>query len=232
MNHGDRPNFSGPLRTISVVRGVLAIVNMVPVVGVIIWGWSVFEIVALYWAENLIIGALNIPRLLLARGGPEESKASFAAKGFLALFFAVHYGIFCTVHGFFVFFLLGESDTSDSSFVMLPKMLGEVAGTTGGAFSFLLLSHLFSFSWNYIGQREYRTTHAATQMFQPYGRIVILHIAILFGAFAIEMLGAPMILLFILIAGKTALDLGFHFFAHATVTDSEKEKTRAKFLGT
>ena len=213
---------SGPSRLSGLV---LAFVNMVPVIGVIIWGWSVFEIVALYWAENLIIGALNIPRIFLARAGPEEAKPSLVRKGFLALFFTVHYGIFCLVHGVFVFFLLGEKASSESFFPGFPEVTGEVVGTMGWAFTFLWLSHLFSFFWNYIGQREYRTTRAATRLFQPYGRIVILHIAILFGGFAIEMLGAPMILLLILIAGKTALDLGFHLFSHAT-EDSPKKKNR------
>jgi hypothetical protein len=47
-------------------------------------------------------------------------------------------------------------------------------------------------------------------MFQPYGRIVVLHIAILLGAFAVLALGSNIGVLLILIVGKTALDLGFH----------------------
>ena len=195
---------------------VLALANMVPVAGVILWNWSVFEIVALYWAENVIIGLLNVPRMLLAKGtGGSGDGFSKGLKFLMIPFFFVHYGFFCSVHGFFVFSLLGKQDYWEAPFAVIPKMLGQVAGATGGAFALLVLSHAFSFFWNYVGQREYRERQVSLLMFAPYGRIVILHIAILFGAFAIEMLGSPMILLLILIAGKTAMDLGFHLFSHS-----------------
>ena len=51
-------------------------------------------------------------------------------------------------------------------------------------------------------------------MMAPYGRIVVLHIAILFGAFAIMALGSPLFLLVLLIVGKIALDLKLHRRSH------------------
>jgi hypothetical protein len=46
------------------------------------------------------------------------------------------------------------------------------------------------------------------------GRVVVLHIAILFGAFATFILSSPVILLLLLIAGKTVLDLKLHHRSH------------------
>jgi hypothetical protein len=47
-------------------------------------------------------------------------------------------------------------------------------------------------------------------MMAPYGRIIVLHIAILFGAFVITAFGSPVFLLLLLIAGKIGLDAKLH----------------------
>ncbi len=54
-------------------------------------------------------------------------------------------------------------------------------------------------------------------MFEPYGRLVILHLTILLGAFAIMVIGAPVAAVAVLVALKTAMDLGFHLREHRNV---------------
>ena len=78
----------------------------------------------------------------------------------------------------------------------------------------LVVSHLFSFFSNYLGKGEYRRTVVPALMIAPYGRIVVLHLAIIFGAFATMALGSPVYLLVILIIGKIILDWKFHQRAH------------------
>lgn len=193
----------------SILSGfILALANMIPVIGVMIWNWSVAEIVVVYWVENIIIGVFNVPRMLMA----EKTNNPNTPRLFLVPFFLVHFGIFCLVHGFFVFFLL-SGDMLHNPFGSEKSSIPFVVPVVG--FIFMFLSHLFSFFWNYIGQREYRDTVVEEQMVQPYGRVVVLHIAILFGAFAVVLLGGPLILVLLLIVGKTALDLGFHFYSHS-----------------
>ena len=48
----------------------LIVVNMVPLVGVLFWRWDAFEIVALYWAENVAIGAINVLKMITCRPRP------------------------------------------------------------------------------------------------------------------------------------------------------------------
>jgi hypothetical protein len=52
-------------------------------------------------------------------------------------------------------------------------------------------------------------------MFAPYGRVVMLHLTILFGAFIIAILGAPIGALIVLVVLKTAFDLRLHLRQHA-----------------
>ena len=82
----------------------------------------------------------------------------------------------------------------------------------------LAISHLWSFVVNYLGRGEYRRTAVPMLMFQPYARIVVLHIAILIGGIIAFMLGSNILVLTILIAGKTLLDLSLHLAQRTRTT--------------
>lgn len=120
--------------------------------------------------------------------------------------------MFCLIHGVFVVVLLSNGgiihgngpnfDPSQLSFNLLV------------AAAVLAGSHLVSFFTNYVARGEYRRTILPVLMMQPYARIVVLHLAIIFGAFAIVALGNPVFLLVILIVGKTLLDLALHLREH------------------
>jgi hypothetical protein len=53
-------------------------------------------------------------------------------------------------------------------------------------------------------------------LLEPYGRIIILHIAILIGGFIAMTLGSNVFVLLLLIVGKTLLDLSLHLAQRAT----------------
>lgn len=182
----------------------LLLANAIPLLGAVAWGWSIFEIVVTYWAENLIIGGYTLLRMLGAGGWCSEA-ALWVGKVFMGGFFTFHYGMFCLVHGFFVFSLLGQGQ-------------GKEAVLSGKGFAIALLalviSHGVSFVKNYCVGGEYRGTTIQAQMFAPYPRIVVLHLAILFGAFAIQALGSTVPMLVILVVGKTAIDLSLHRWMH------------------
>ena len=54
----------------------------------------------------------------------------------------------------------------------------------------------------------------AELMHSPYGRIVVLHLAIIFGGFAVQALGSSVGLLVLLIIGKIVIDASLHVRAH------------------
>ena len=45
----------------------LIAVNLGLILGVLVWQWSIFDIVFLYWVENLVIGAINVLKMLFSR---------------------------------------------------------------------------------------------------------------------------------------------------------------------
>jgi hypothetical protein len=229
-----------------VAIALLIAANLVPLVGVALLGWDLATLVAIYWAENGVVGIFAIGRIATAAGfGPAEGRtgpparvarddptqppppprgslpafspgamagAAIVGRILMIPFFIVHYGIFWAVHGVFVW-------------SVLP---GLFAGMGGGAIGFgdafagpdstvvvaaagaLFLSHGASFLLNWIGGGEYRSSSAVDEMQAPYGRVVILHLTILFGAFAVAILGAPVGALLVMVVLKTGVDLAAH----------------------
>ena len=47
---------------------VLIVANLLPLLGVIFLDWDAFSIVALYWVENVVLGLINVLKLIVAKG--------------------------------------------------------------------------------------------------------------------------------------------------------------------
>jgi hypothetical protein len=189
---------------------VLALIaaNVLPLLGVLWFGWKVFPLLLLFWFENVIIGAFNVLKMILAV--PNRGKGG-AAKLFLVPFFSFHYGMFTLIHGVFVIGLFGGQFRQDATFPDLYTVFGLIQEEhLGWAILGLTVSHAISFGMNYIGEGEYRRASLDMLMFQPYGRIVVLHLTILGGGFLMMALGSPTVGLVLLVVLKIGLDLSAH----------------------
>jgi hypothetical protein len=184
--------------------------NLYPVVGVVFLGWDAFYLLILFWMENLVIGFYTIIKMLLI----SRDNASWSAKLSSALFFCVHYGIFTLVHGVFIFVVFGGGlgDTSSKDTITVWQKVLNYQLLWGALM--LLLSHGVSFSQNYIRAKEYKQSKVAELMQQPYGRVVILHLTIIFGGFLLMIFGSPVIGLIFLIVLKTVIDIRAHLQQH------------------
>jgi len=193
----------------------LLVANLVPLYGVLVLGWEVFPLVLLFWMENVVIGVLNVARMLCV---DPRDPASWAAKLFIVPFFCFHYGMFTTVHGVFVFSLFGGQGFSRVRGLNVLGPAMDAVREYGLQLAVLALaaSHLFSFLWNYLGRGEFRRVSLRTLMARPYGRVVVLHLAILGGGFAAAALGSPVWALVLLIALKVGFDLHAHLKEHRT----------------
>lgn len=211
---------------------VLVASNCIPLIGVLLFGWVVFDIVILYWFENVVIGVLNVVKILTAMPGKTldagetsgdaptpgaqmgQTVASFhGIKLFLIPFFTFHYGLFCTVHGVFICALLQGDNHSglDSPMAAVIAMMAQpwfAVAVVG-----LIASQVISLVRNYYISGKYEQSHPFILLFTPYGRIVILHLAILLSAFLTLVLGSPIWMLVLLVVGKTVMDISIYVYS-------------------
>ena len=134
-------------------------------------------------------------------------------KFFLIPFFIVHYSGFMGVHLVFILVLLGpgksligQTGVSPSSLFDFGFDTWELASLAIALIS-LVIEHGYSFYKDFWLSGEYRRAIPAAQMFAPYPRIVVLHVAILFGAFLFVFFGLPPLMVVLLVTLKVGLEL-------------------------
>jgi hypothetical protein len=92
----------------------LLLANLVPLAGILWLDWRVFDVLMLYWAENVVIGVVNVMRLITwlptlglsplahqahTRQLTETDRTTLTGfRYFVIPFFVVHYGMFCYGH--------------------------------------------------------------------------------------------------------------------------------------
>ncbi|MEF8843426.1 MAG: DUF6498-containing protein [Haloarculaceae archaeon] len=215
--------------------------NAVPLLGVVLLGWSMQGLLVVYWLESGVIGAFNVPKILYAHGaetaatrskarrlktndrtvtlpdGPErvpETPTRRPENRSVARFFLGHYGGFWAVHGVFVGFLPLFAD--GAGFVGGSE-LPTLALAAGAA----AVSHGVSYRRNYIEDGEWRTVSPGGRLYAPYDRVLVMHVTIVIGAFAVTLLGTPAGALVVMVLVKTALDLRAHLREHAREKPAE-----------
>lgn len=206
----------------------LVLANMAPIYGVVYFGWDAFNIVLLYWAENVVIGFYNVLKMACAK---VENPILNIGKVFPILFFILHYSAFVGGHGLFIFAIFGKDkgnsimapgEQSWPCFLVFVQLFVNVIrhcwltipADMKYAIGILFVSHGVSFVRNYLIGGEYRTSTTKDLMSQPYGRIMIMHVAIIFGGFISMSIGSPVGVLIVLVVMKTVIDAVFHLRQH------------------
>lgn len=192
----------------------LILANLLPLVGVYLWGWSLTDLLLLYWLENAVVGAYTILTLLVAwREGP-STVTKIATKLFMVPFFTFHYGMFWFVHGLFLMTFFGGGPRlpgQPQGFLLAPL---EDALSRGDAFMWPLLaiavSHGVAFVTQFLATGEFRTASENEVMVRPYGRVVVLHITIVVGGFLAAFLGPSQGVLVMFVFVKIVADVMAH----------------------
>lgn len=215
----------------------LILSNLVPILGVLLGGWDAASIVLIYWAENLVIGAYNILKMLTV--APISLK-DISGRLFIILFFIIHYGGFAAGHGAFLmeFLEIGDAENISSEQnawpgpLVLLQMLWNVVQSIWvsmpsgfiWALVALVISHGVSYVVNFILAGERNTTKVKQLMGQPYGRVVIMHVAIIAAGFFIIKLGSPVALLISLVLAKIIMDVVLHNRSHKKYLFGRQDK--------
>ena len=226
----------------------LVAANSVPLLGVLLLGWSMQGLLLVYWLESGVVGAFNVPKILRAHG-PETPETRSAAKRLksndqtvrlpdapeeipetptvrpenwtVARFFLGHYGVFWVVHGVFVLAL--PTFAGGAGLVGRAELPTLILGAGAAA-----VSHGVSYRRNYLEDGEWRHVSPGGRMYAPYDRVLVMHLTVVLGAFAISFLGTPAGALAVMVLVKTALDLRAHLREHDREKPAERPEEAAE----
>lgn len=89
---------------------LLVAANLLPIVGVVFWGWDAFVLLMLYWLETAIVGFWTAARIVVSPtavdvNGKRLDGMSLTGRVAVAAFITVHAGIFMIVHFVFLWAL-------------------------------------------------------------------------------------------------------------------------------
>ena len=197
--------------------------------------WSLFPVLALFWFETVVVGAMSALRILFAY--PTSWIMwflKFMCFPFLC-FFLIPYAMLVVILTFCVFGVFAPEDIGRS--LMSIVLSGSSAnallalaearqvlwreidtGMVVGAAA-LAVSHLFSFVRNYLVAGECNRVGLGALVVQPIARVWLMLAALNVGAFGIQRLDAPLWLLVPLICVKVVVDLYVHNREHLQAVD-------------
>ncbi len=210
------------IKTMGAFRSVqvLLLANVFPLFGVLFLGYTILNVFLIYWLESAIVGFFSILKVLLSKTDTKNGigfSLSLRAKKLGSIFFfIIHFGIFMMVHLLFIlaFFSTQQYPIHLSSPFALPfSLLRPVflsAQQIWIAVLLLFCSHGYSFYTNYYAGREAARFTTKSLMVQPYRRVIVMHLSLLFGGFFYISSGQPFAILLLLIVVKISFDIFFH----------------------
>lgn len=170
-------------------------------------GWSLGDMLWVYWSQSVAIGIVTFIRILSLKNYSSEGvevnghpvEPTKGLKLYTAFFFLIHYGLF---HSAYFFFLNERTPFSATYSTHEIKIFSLTA-------ILFLINHLFSFVYN---SRQDTINNVqlniGTVMAYPYARILPMHLIIIFGS----VWGGASILFFLLL--KTVSDVLMHLIEH------------------
>ena len=195
-----------------------AIGNLIPLVGVLLFGWDLPSSVVMYWIETGVIGLVNVLRIRksLALGRPIVDNAgsverpimrSTSSGGWLlALIWLLAYGIFWAILGPLVIqianggFYAGASETGWRGASAAVVAWGTVSLVGGQVVAYVLD--------DVVGQR-YLTVTSLELLRDPFVRIFVIMATIAAGGVGIALLGSPVGFLAAMVLAKTSVEVWF-----------------------
>jgi hypothetical protein len=225
---------------------ILLAANLVPLVGVIAWGWDAFVLLMLYWLETAVIAFWTVVRVATMPRGAlgdlklEGQRGPVSPIG-MAAFFTLHAGIFMGIHFMFLWELFaGEwSKKIRGVHAFVDQMVIGTGLWVPLAVLFVVRGALMLFDgvrpalWRRVGLVDRRPTEkpvlgpGESLIVGLYIRVVVMQVTIIFGAWSALLAGTAGALAFLIVV-KTAVDLSFQLIAERVHAAMVKAKAEAK----
>jgi len=202
---------------------IVLLSNLIPLVGVLFWGWDTFVLLMLYWLETVIIAFWTLLRILVGADFSHSFAGEVASRVFMFLFFLVHSCGFMLGHFVFLwaFYGKGWSDKIPvtANFSALPveafweKMIVAnglliplAVSFLGRGIAFIIEMARLPLWQRLVSSDPVQGRQVGALVGGLYTRIVIMHLVIIGGAALAQKYGAlaPLVLL---ILAKTVIDI-------------------------
>lgn len=185
--------------------------NLVPIAGVFLWHWNPLSLVFLYWLENVAMGIRTLVSALTAAW----SKGLGPLLGIVprSAFFAVHFGLFCLIHGAFVMSVFSDS-AADRSRVGFGAIADTAIDLVRNQHNFLIgvasiaIWQTLEFA-AFILSGEPKGANPVRILEAPYRRILMLHGAILLSGVAVSPQHWPVGGVVVLAVLRSAFDIAW-----------------------
>jgi hypothetical protein len=128
-----------------------------------------------------------------------------------AAFFVFIYGLFWYVHGRLVFELFGPGEMDQGPFEFLRVVRKQIS--TGGLWAAtvaILASHAISFVFDFVRRGEYRWTTPRELVDEPFPRVILLQVTLIFSGLLVQMLELPVAALVVMVLLKIWMDLALY----------------------
>lgn len=208
----------------------IIIVNIIPIIGIIFFGWTLFSILFIYWFESFTIGIFNVIKMFFCRTFPVSRIKNDNVKipnlngsgveiflGMIYIpFFMFHYGMF--LFGHLIFINAIQSIMNNSVNIFQQNYEGIIFPVVA-----IFLSHAVSFFSNFIAKKEYKKTSIAGLMISPYKRVVVMQITLIFGTFILMLTSIPTFVVILFIILKVYFDLKAHDNEHESLEENKED---------
>lgn len=165
---------------------VLVFSNFFPVLGVMLYNWTIFSVVYIYWIEMLIVSTFSLLKILYARGEDISFRDRVKMGG---KFFLIRTGIFFFYLSFIVTFLgMMVSAKTPHSSVDVAQTLALRQGFIKLALFNFIIYNLLEFYFLFIKNGYYKM--AAPSKFYTFfnARMLVVHIVVIAGTFIYKFL--------------------------------------------
>ena len=197
---------------------VLIITNLLPLYGVMFEGWDPRQMFLVYCLETVIIGGYNVIKMAIVTFYKKKDvwegaggSTSLVTGWFFILFFIFHYGFFVFVQTSIFAGVSGLSSTGGlGPFNFLGRIFSFLTIDAKTVLYIFILMYGGRAIFDFILNGRYKTISLGLLMFQPYLRIFIQQVVVIFGSLFLAF-GAGKIFMLIFVSIKIGAEVFFNF---------------------
>jgi hypothetical protein len=193
--------------------------NVIVLLLALIFHWNVVVMVLIYWAETVLIGLLNLVKMIIHFSPDDPYKNDLTTKLFLVVFYIGIFGGYIFVILCYIVLLAGYITETRSLHELL---LMYVTSSFALGLVLLLISHIINFG-KYCTTNEYRKGTLDALFLLGFSRTLLMQVSILVGGILVVILGQQAILLVLFVGLKTVVDI------RADMREKESRDPNAKW---